>query len=322
MLDPGEPPAPGVTVTLLTGDGQPAIDAAGQPVPAVTTDADGRYSFSNLVAGTYQIVFNLPVGSIWSPANAGADDSLDSDAVASSPRSATAATAPFTLGPTPVTDNDPGASRRPVTNPTLDAAIVPLVAVGDYLWRDRDHDGIQDAGEPPVQGITVTLLDPLGNPARDASGNVVPPVTVGADGRYVFDGLLPGSYVIQFGTLPPGFEYTTTGSGGPSDSNPNANGRTPVFTLLPGDPDLRVVLPGDPTTSASYINPTIDAGIYAPSVDGLLPTPTTVPSNPNPLPGLPSTGSDVGNLLAAALVTIGFGGALLLAARRRRPIVR
>jgi LPXTG-motif cell wall-anchored protein len=322
VLDPGEPPAPGVTVTLRTADGQPARDATGAVVPSTTTDANGRYSFNNLVSGTYVVVFDLPAGSIWSPADAGGNDALDSDVIASSPRSATAATAPFLLVPTPVTDADPSPTRQLVTNPTIDAGIIPLVAVGDVVWRDLDHDGLQDAGEPGVGGITVTLLDGNGNPARDALGNVVPPVTTGPNGGYVFTDLLPGTYSIQFGTPPPGFEFTFQGQGGPNDSNPGANGRTPPFTLIPGDPDLRPVGPGDPTSSATFYNPTIDAGIYAPLVDGLPPTSSAAPGTTQPIVRLPSTGSEVGDLLALAAIAMLVGGALVLTTRRRRPNIR
>jgi LPXTG-motif cell wall-anchored protein len=291
-------------------------------VPSTTTDANGRYSFNDLVSGTYVIVFDLPAGAIWSPANAGGNDALDSDVIASSPRSATAATAPFTLTTTPVTDADPSPTRLLVTNPTIDAGIIPLVAVGDVVWRDLDHDGLQDAGEPGVPGITVTLLDGNGNPARDAFGNVVPTATTGANGGYVFTDLLPGSYSIQFGNLPPGFEFTFQGQGGPIDSNASTTGRTAPFVLLPGDPDLRPVAPGDPVGSAMFYNPTIDAGIYAPLVDGLPPRGATPPPTTQPIVRLPSTGSDVGDMLALAAIAMLLGGALVLTTRRRRPNIR
>lgn len=159
-------------------------------------------------------------------------------------------------------------------------------------------------------------------PARGANGSVVRPQTTDVNGRYLFDSLLPGSYIIQFGNLPSGFQLTTQGSGGGSDSNPSVStGRTPLFTLTPGDPDLRPVGPGDPTTSASFINPTIDAGIFDPLVDGSVPTTTVTPTT-RPLPALPSTGSDVGHIALIALLALLAGVAFVVASRRRGSTAR
>ena len=53
---------------------------------------------------------------------------------------------------------------------------------------DADFDGIQDSGEAPVPGVTVTLLD--------ADGNELATTTTDADGAYLFDQLVPGSFVL------------------------------------------------------------------------------------------------------------------------------
>ncbi|WP_415623866.1 SdrD B-like domain-containing protein, partial [Macrococcoides canis] len=37
-----------------------------------------------------------------------------------------------------------------------------LYDLGNYVWYDEDKDGIQDAGEKPVPGVTVTLTKPDG----------------------------------------------------------------------------------------------------------------------------------------------------------------
>jgi protocatechuate 3,4-dioxygenase beta subunit len=325
QFDPTEAPLPGVTVTLRDGAGNPATFANGNPVLPTTTDANGRYSFANLLPGDYQVVFTLPAGYAWTVANTGGD-ALDSDAVAATPTAATA-TAPVTLTTTPVADADPSPNRRVVTNPTIDAGVVTLLAVGDYVWRDRDHDGVQDPEEAPVSGITVTLLNPDLTPAVDANGNVVSTVVTDGNGRYVFDNLLPGDYVIRFGNLPPDFEFTIPGSGGPSDSNAAATGLTPVFTLSPTAPDVRPVTGADGVTQASFINPTIDAGIWNPLVDSAVPTTTAPPSTTLPRTGgtppgvgLPRTGSDVADLVVLATLILGAGALIVAITRRRRAL--
>ncbi len=354
QFDAGELPSVGVTVALLNGVGSPAVDALGGPVPPTVTDVNGRYQFDELATGDYQVRFSLPAGYVWTSSNTGGDG-LDSDAVAVSAGAATATTNVFTLAATAVVDSDTNPNVRLVTNPTIDAGVVPLLAVGDFVWRDVDHDGVQDSGEAPVPGITVTLLTTGLTPAIDASGTPVAAAVTDSAGRYVFDNLLPGDYVIRFSNLPTGFEFTVQGGGGGSDSNPSATtGVTPVFALSPSSPDVRPVTGSDGVTVASLIDPTIDAGIWNPSVDGLVPPPTTVPTTtvppttvppttvppttvppttvpPTTVPlttvapttvipavGLPRTGADTApSMLFGALALLG-GGLLVSITRRRR----
>ncbi len=313
QFDAGETPLANVTVTLLTGAGGPVTDADGNPVPATATDANGRYSFGNLLPGDYRVQFTLPSGYVWTAPNSG-NDGLDSDAVAAAPNSATATTDVITLTATPVTDADTNPNARSVTNPTIDAGVVPLLAVGDYVWRDSDHDGFQDASESPVPGVTVSLLNPDLTPTLDAPGNPVPPVLTDANGHYVFDNLPPGDYAIRFTTLPPDYAITTQGAGGGTDSNPAvASGLTPVFTLSVTSSDVRPVTPGDGVTVATLINPTIDAGIWKPSVDALPPPPPPRPDGPLPATGAQGTQMFVVWGLMAVLAGLG----LLVFARRR-----
>jgi hypothetical protein len=75
------------------------------------------------------------------------------------------------------------------------------VEIGNRVWFDADQDGIQDADEPSVAGVTVSLTDASGNPVTDADGNPVAPVVTGADGEYYFSNLVPnGTYTVTFAT--------------------------------------------------------------------------------------------------------------------------
>ncbi len=133
-------------------------------------------------------------------------------------------------------------------------------AVGDYTWIDSDRDGIQDAGEPVLEGVRVALLD--------ADGAVVAETTTDADGRYLFDGLPAGDYRVQF-TLTDAqaqaYVFTTAGSGSASDSDgvvgDNAGvATTKVFTLdetntaLTTDYDRELI-------ATRGVDPTWDAGV-------------------------------------------------------------
>jgi len=72
LQDTGENGIGGVTVNLF--------DALKVQIGGATTIGNGFYSFSNLPAGTYSVQFILPPGYTFSPADQGADDTIDSDA--------------------------------------------------------------------------------------------------------------------------------------------------------------------------------------------------------------------------------------------------
>lgn len=67
-----EPGFAGVTVRLL--------DCAGNILQTTTTDGTGYYLFANLLPGDYKVQFVNPDGYVFSLADQGADDALDSDA--------------------------------------------------------------------------------------------------------------------------------------------------------------------------------------------------------------------------------------------------
>lgn len=260
--DAGETPVAGVTVTLLGADGSPALDADGAPVAPVETDAAGHYVFDGLAPGDYRVRFaGWPRGyhpTVRSAAGVSSTDDSNPDV--------TGLTPVFTLrgGAAGVRAVDPtdGVSSATRIDPTIDLGIAQdLFAVGDVVWFDADADGRRDAGEGPVPGVTVTLRNADGTPARDWRGAVVAPVKTDADGRYVFDGLLAGDYYALFSEIPAGYQFTASGASGDGDSNPASSGRTPVFSLGPGSDDMRLVTSADDTTLASFIDSTIDAGL-------------------------------------------------------------
>ncbi len=136
LQDGGEPGLAGVTVTLY--------DGSGVVVATTVTDADGAYSFTGLAAGTYQVGFSTPEGYVFSAAGQGLDPALDSN-----PDPATGRTADIVLvaGQHDATI-DAGLHQAPLGDPC---------SLGDFVWLDYDADGIQDAGEPGLDGVIVTL---------------------------------------------------------------------------------------------------------------------------------------------------------------------
>jgi len=113
---------------------------------------------------------------------------------------------------------------------TIDFGFFAPGSIGDFVWFDIDGDGQQGANEPGLQGVTVNLLD--------GNGNFISSTTSGANGEYLFSGLAPGDYIIEFITPS---SYTEVVSNGTDANDPNnsdydpATGQTSVISLSSGD---------------------------------------------------------------------------------------
>ncbi len=229
VQDSGETGKAGVTVELYACVNDAPSGAA---LASVTTGSDGAYSFTGLVPGDYLVKFIAADGSVLSTANAG-NDALDSDA-----DGVTGLTGCYQLAPGE-------------NNTTADAGFYQTASLGDYVWYDKDVDGIQDASETGIGGVTVTLAgggaDGLLSTLAD---NTVSTTTTGLDGSYLFDGLTPGTqYQVAFST-PDGFNGTS----------PRQQGVNPAI-------DSDGVLSDEITLASGEFNQTIDAGFFKVGID-------------------------------------------------------
>jgi gliding motility-associated-like protein/uncharacterized repeat protein (TIGR01451 family) len=79
--------------------------------------------------------------------------------------------------------------------------------LGDLVWVDANNNGSFDNGESGITGITVNLVD--------ATGTVIDTDITDGNGNYLFDGLVPGDYVVQIPSNQPGLiDYmSSTGDG-------------------------------------------------------------------------------------------------------------
>ncbi len=75
IQDPNETVHAGVLVELFDENGDPVLDANGNPITA-TTDVNGAYVFPDLPPGNYRIKVTAPDGTILTP-GAGGDDDVD-----------------------------------------------------------------------------------------------------------------------------------------------------------------------------------------------------------------------------------------------------
>ena len=273
IQDAGEQGVPGVTVSLL--------NAANAVIATTVTDADGLYKFANLADATYSVKFsNLPAGFTFSPANQGANDAVDSDADA-----ATGVTGTYTIT---------GGS----SNITVDAGIYSTrAALGDYVWFDANSNGIQDATEKGVAGVTVTLYN--------AANVTVTSAITDQNGHYFFSNLNPGTYTVGFGTIPSKLVFTAkdvvaAGDAADSDVDP-ATGKTGAYTLAAGQVNFTVDAGLKPLVPATVG----DFGWYDLNRDGL-----QDPDEPG-VPGVIVTLYNAANQPIGSAVTDGNGAYLI-----------
>ena len=205
-----EAPYAGVTVALLKKDGTPVLDKDGNPMTAVT-DAEGKYSFVGLPLGEYTVSVVDPT---------------------SGPLAGTKPTEAYTGRYKTTAD----VTIAEATGSVIDVnfGFVKPASVGDYTWMDVNRDGLQDTDEPALPGVTVTLTRADGSAVTDASGNPVAAVTTDANGKYVFEYLLPGDYKVSF-QAPAGYEATTSDAG--DDRAADSNGASASVTLVQGQTD-------------------------------------------------------------------------------------
>jgi hypothetical protein len=139
------------------------------------------------------------------------------------------------------------------------------VQIGNRVWFDTDHDGVQDAGEPAVPGVAVTL--------KECTGKSLATATTDANGEYYFgtaDGVKPNTcYNVSFdyskvpaNALPSGLTAAdvswTKQNAGPDrclDSDVNSSGVASVTVGKAGDVNhcVDAGLVGPPNSVGDYV---------------------------------------------------------------------
>ncbi len=220
VVDPGEDGIAGVEMEL-TG-----TDINGDPITpiTVTTGADGSYSFLNLPPGEYKVVEKQQP--------AGTNDGK---------------TKPGNIGGTPMGTGSVEGSAT-AQNPSFIGTItvgvgqvsvennfgeVPAASISGNVYNDSNDDGIRQPEEGGFANVTVELTgtDDLGNP-------VTLTTTTDANGKYTFENLRPGTYVVTEPNQPAETlnGKTTAGSTGGTGGNPSTTtSEITGIVLKPGD---------------------------------------------------------------------------------------
>ncbi|MFJ2318041.1 SdrD B-like domain-containing protein, partial [Glutamicibacter sp. NPDC087661] len=277
-----------VVLTLVGPDGKPVVDVNGNPVEPTTTDENGFYEFKDLPV--------LEEGKSYTV-------SIDREA-------SKEALAPYvpTVETEDSRENDSstweakseGLTEDGQHDPTLDFGFVlkpepvKTYAVGDYVWVDKNNDGLQGDSEV-LDGVKVILLD--------GNGEEVSSTTTDKNGRYIFDELLAGDYQVKFeltAEQAEKYEFTSQDAGeddaNDSDADPKS-GLTIKFTLDDENSSLTKDYADQEFKATEGIDPTWDAGVVLkpepeptePTVEPTEPTEPTTPTEPTVEPTEPTT---------------------------------
>jgi len=113
--------------------------------------------------------------------------------------------------------------------------------IGDYVWYDNDQDGFQHPLETAgVPNITVMLIKPGPDNIFGTADDITSQTDVtNAAGKYEFDCVTPGTYILMFGGIPAGYEFTGKNqvNNDCKDSDVNGAGKTDPFVVSSGQGD-------------------------------------------------------------------------------------
>ncbi len=220
-----EPGISGVTVQLYSATTLTFI-------ASTPTDSNGNYQFQNLLPGAYYVKFIAPsVNHVFSPSLEGSNRAVDSD-----PDTVTGESGVVTL-------------TEGTTNLTVDCGFYDISkgqSVGDLVWIDANANGVQDAGEAGVAGVTVELY-------RQSTGALLQTTVTNSDGNYLFTGVGVGRHYVKF-YLPNGFAFTQALQGGDTTKDSNANASTGITAEFQVNGGNDVF--------------TIDCGLLSPMIEG------------------------------------------------------
>ncbi len=168
----------GGTQEKLAGLSVRLLDDKASPVAEAVTDSEGYFLFDRLYPGTYRLEATLPDGYLFAR-------EIDSRSARFSRITAdggeingqTGLSAAFEL-------------KMAEQLHGQDIGMGAPGQLGDYAWLDLDRDGMQDAGEPGVPDVVITLYQ---------YGEAVAVAHTDGFGRYLITNLYPGVYTMTVG---------------------------------------------------------------------------------------------------------------------------
>ncbi len=157
--DDDEPVLEGVTITL--------VDDSGNQVAQTTTDADGRYYFTDLIPGNYTVIETQPEGYFEGGAKPGSAGGVSENG--------------SRIGSITLTSGEVAVD--------YDFCERPPSEISGVVYVDRDADCFRDPGEEGLSGVRIELVN--------EAGDVIATTLTDASGSYKFTFLPAGFYTVR-----------------------------------------------------------------------------------------------------------------------------
>jgi hypothetical protein len=253
IYEPGDGDGPlgngPLNLTLLRWDGAntvPAIDVFENPIPVIASNS--FYEFDDLPPGDYIIEIDNPNPTYFVTQYQVTGGNNDNDILPATNRTA-------------IIELRSQLNQGENEN-TIGIGVFQTASIGDWCWEDTNGNGLQDGAENNgVPGVTIQIFDvSTGAPALNAFGNPIPNQISAADGSYLFELLVPGTYYLQF-QEPANWFFTI----------PNVTGGNTNATDVPDDSDVQRNngnITHDITVISAQEQEWIDAGLYEPASIG------------------------------------------------------
>ena len=192
-----------VTIELL--DSSDAVVAAIQP------EEDGSYVFEGVAPGRYRVRFTAHEDDC---AFSGTERSMAKGGVQPSTGGVSTTRSLTVTGGDALTE--------------VNAGVVRLGELSGEIWEDSNGDGVQDAQEKLLEGVTVHLMNGTGRTILDT-------VATDENGRFSFKRMMPGDYKLRV-DAPEGYVFSAPAQSSvlSLESEKDDRGYSVPFTLLGG----------------------------------------------------------------------------------------
>jgi uncharacterized repeat protein (TIGR01451 family) len=237
-------------------------DCSGALVASTMTDSMGNYLFVDLLADTYSLCqLTQPADTLNSITTAGTiapvAGSTGTPGVAENPVSA----AP-TSQITSIVLNNNGNSDEVSGSPDNNFSEVAPASIGGTVFFDANSNGVFDADESGIGGVSVSLSGPL-----------VATAVTDAQGNYLFENLPPGDYTVsevQPAAFTDGDDVLGTVEGAPRGDD-SGNDVFAAITLAPGDVGVNYDFGEVLDSAALAITASASCSDNAPMIDYVIP---------------------------------------------------
>lgn len=257
--DAGEPGIAGVSVQLWNSTKTNLI-------ASTTTNASGVYTVVAPTPGNYRVRVLLPnplIDFFTGKDLAGGSDTLDSDI---NPSGADAGfTDVINIASNVISISSIDAGIIVYRTPTPTRTPTPI-NIGNFVWRDTDSDGIQDAGETGVGAALVQLWNAT-------KTQLIASTYTNASGNYTVVAPTPGDYRIRV-IIPGGVSFSPKDQGANDQADSDIN---------PSGPDAGF---SDAFTLASNVISTTVYDVGLVNAPASFPTPSPTATMPSPTPTL------------------------------------